>query len=46
MYGGDWWATVHGVAKSQTRLSDYAHSTLLVCILTPNTHPSLEQDMG
>ena len=20
---GDWWATVHGVTKSQTRLSDY-----------------------
>ena len=20
---GDWWPTVHGVAKSQTRLSDY-----------------------
>ena len=22
MVGGAWWATVHGVAKSQTRLSD------------------------
>ena len=22
---GTWWATVHGVAKSQTRLSDGAH---------------------
>ena len=22
----DWWATVHGVAKSQTRLSDFTHS--------------------
>jgi len=22
MDGGAWWATVHGVAKSQTRLSD------------------------
>ena len=22
MDGGPWWATVHGVAKSQTRLSD------------------------
>ena len=22
MDGGDWWATVHGVAKSRTRLSD------------------------
>ena len=24
MDGGDWWATVHGVAKSRTRLSDFA----------------------
>jgi len=23
MHGGAWWATVHGVAKSQTRLSDF-----------------------
>ena len=23
---GAWWATVHGVAKSQTRLSDKAHN--------------------
>ena len=24
MDGGAWWAPVHGVAKSQTRLSDFA----------------------
>ena len=23
MDGGAWWATIHGVAKSQTRLSDF-----------------------
>ena len=23
MGGGDWWAAVHGVAKSQTRLSNF-----------------------
>ena len=23
MHGGAWWAAVHGVAKSQTRLSDF-----------------------
>ena len=23
MDGGAWWATVHGVSKSQTRLSDF-----------------------
>ena len=26
MDGGAWWATVHGVAKSQTRLSDFTFS--------------------
>ena len=26
MDGGDWWATVHGVAKSWIRLSDFTHS--------------------
>ena len=26
MDGGAWWATVHGIAKSQTRLSDFTHS--------------------
>ena len=26
MDGGAWWATVHGVAKSHTRLSDFTHS--------------------
>ena len=26
MEGGAWWATVHGVIKSQTRLSDFTHS--------------------
>ena len=25
MDGGAWWATVHGVAKSHTRLSDFTH---------------------
>ena len=25
---GAWWATVHGVAKSRTRLSDFTHSSL------------------
>ena len=26
---GAWWATVHGVAKSRTQLSDFAHSLIL-----------------
>ena len=29
MDGGPWWATVHGVAKSWTRLSD-----LFICLMT------------
>ena len=34
MDGGDWWATVHGVAKSWTRLSDFTftfHSYVYAC---------------
>ena len=27
MDGGAWWATVHGVAKSRTRLSDFTSHT-------------------
>ena len=37
MDGGAWWATVHGVAKSQTRLSDFTftfHFHFLSCHLT------------
>ena len=30
---GAWQATVHGVAKSQIRLSDYAHSSLLTIFI-------------
>ena len=29
MEGGAWWATVHGVAKSRTRLSDFTHSLII-----------------
>ena len=35
---GAWWATVHGVAKSQTRLSDLAHTT--------HTHESLSASLA
>ena len=30
MNGGAWWATLHGVAKSQTRLSDF---TFFLCVI-------------
>ena len=36
MDGGAWWATVHGVAKSRTRLSDFTY-LLSVSLLIPNS---------
>ena len=30
MEGGAWWATVHGVTKSRTRLSDFTFYTLKI----------------
>ena len=32
MDGGAWWATVHGVTKSWTRLSDFTFTFSLSCI--------------
>ena len=32
MDGGTWWATVHGVAKSRTRLSDFTFTTISIFI--------------
>ena len=37
MDGGTWWAAVHGVAKSQTRLSDFTFTFLF---------PALEKEMA
>jgi len=39
MNGGAWWATVHGVAKSQTRLSDFTFNFSLSCIGEGNGNP-------
>ena len=40
MDGGTWWAAVHGVAKSQTRLSDWLHFHFsLSCIGEGNGNP-------
>ena len=44
MEGGAWWATVHGVAKSRARLSDFTFAS--VCIgdplcCTPETSTTL-----
>jgi len=38
MDGGAWWAAVHGVEKSRTRLSDFTFS-LLSCIGEGNGNP-------
>ena len=35
MDGGAWWATVHGVAKSQTRLSDFTFLLFFLCCHFP-----------
>ena len=35
MDGGAWWATVHGVAKSWTRLSDFPFTLILINIKLP-----------
>ena len=38
MDGGAWWATVHRVAKSQTRLSDYTLTLEICTYVSINTH--------
>ena len=39
MDGGAWWAAVHGVAKSQTRLSNFTFTFSLSCIGEGNGNP-------
>ena len=39
MDGGGWWAAVHGVAKNQTRLSDFTFTFHLSCIGEGNGNP-------
>ena len=39
MDGGAWWATVHGVAKSRTQLSDFHFHFSLSCIGKGNGNP-------
>ena len=39
MDGGAWWAAVHGVAKSWTRLSDFTFTFSLSCIGEGNGDP-------
>ena len=39
MDGGAWWAAVHGVAKSRTRLSDFTFTFLISCTGEGNGNP-------
>ena len=39
MDGEAWWAAVHGVAKSRTRLSDFTFTFSLSCIGEGNGNP-------
>ena len=41
MDGGAWWATVHGVAKSQTRLSDFTFTFHFHALKEMATHSSV-----
>ena len=36
--GGAWWAAVHGVAKSQTRLSNFTFTFTLLVIQIPSSY--------
>ena len=38
MDGGAWWTTVHGVAKSWTRLSDFTFTSTSLCYLANFQH--------
>ena len=40
MDGGAWWATVHGVAKSQTRLSNFTATSWTMLTTVPEEQPS------
>ena len=41
MDGGAWWATVHGVAKSQTPLSDFIFTHNAKALATPEYFKSM-----
>ena len=42
MDGGDWWATVHGVAKSWTRLSNFTFTFFRLLHGIDRTHWSID----
>ena len=44
MVRGAWWATVHGVAKSQTQLSDWHTPEAPLCLFNVVFHSSFEHE--
>ena len=49
MEGGAWWATVHGVAKSEVQLSDftfflYTYIYMCVCVYIYTGSPASQAD--
>ena len=46
MDGGAWWATVHGVTKSRTRLSDFTYFYYYYNISSTSDHQALESARG
>ena len=47
MDGEAWWAIVHGVAKSRTRLSDFpSHTDKLLLLIVSNQEDRYSEDPG
>ena len=44
MDGGAWWAKVHGVAKSQTRLSDFTFTLTVSTVSSSICHEVMRSD--
>ena len=44
MDGGAWWAAVHGVAKSRTRLSDFTSLHFIYIYIHTHTHTYIYMD--
>ena len=42
---GAWWATVHGVAKSQTRLSDFTYLLTYLQVILDQETPGLDHGL-
>ena len=45
MDGGAWWATVHGVAKSRTRLSDFTFTFTFMTAVTIQSNKTVSNEV-